>query len=1086
VEGVFVYKGVIRGMNSSSAVFFVYMPDRSRLLSVSADYEHIWGKSRESLYENPMSWLDAVHPEDRSQVAAALQQPATHQTYRIVRPDGTMRQIVARRALIPGGHAQPPLLVECAEDITDQDNTAQQLYRANQALHYSETTLKQAQQALQRANYDLENRVLSRTRELSRLNDRLHQELAEREKIQQALQEQAQLLDLPQDPIIARTLGGAITFWNRGAEQTYGWPREVAIGQRCHDLLHTQFPLPLEAIEAALLNQGFWEGELVHTTRDGQQITVASRWALQRDRHNQPVKILEINNDITQHKRVEDEHLRLAAIVESSDDGIIGLSLDGTVTSWNQGAEKIYGFSAEEMIGQSVQLLQAPDRVDEENAIIARIKQGERLEHYETLRRHKSGSLFDVSLTISPIQNTAGEVVGISKIARDITERKQAEAERNQAQDALARELRRSQALFRASFDGIVVLDQQGYVVEANESYARMLGRTLEETLTLHITDWDAQWSPAELDQIVTTQRFVDRTFETVHRRKDGSTYEVEITVSDVALEDEILQLCICRDITQRKHAEEQLRISNERMSLANAELARAARLKDEFLASMSHELRTPLNAILGLSEALIEEIFGPLNDEQREHLATIEQSGQHLLALINDILDLSKVESGRMDLEITSVPVQEFCNSCLSFVKQQAHQKRINLDCRIDPELVEIDLDERRIRQVLVNLLSNAVKFTPENGTIQLQVRGDAFHETLEFSVTDTGIGIAPEHLDKLFQPFMQIDSALSRRYSGTGLGLALVRRITELHGGSVTLDSQEGKGSRFTVSLPWQSSTPEESEPEPAPADLLSRQLELQKVLIIEDSASAANQLVRYLKELNIQALVHPKAEGTTALVQRYQPDIIILDILLPDQSGWNILANLKANTATQSIPVVVVSVVDEQLQSLAMGAVAYLLKPFTRQQFHQTLQRIIAFDVSPEETTAKETPATTTPLILLAEDNEANIVMLSSYLDAHGLQVVVARNGREAVQMASQHIPDLILMDIQMPEMDGLEATQRIRLDADLQTMPIVALTALAMPGDRERCLAAGATDYLTKPISPKHLLDILTRYIPQFVS
>lgn len=261
----------------------------------------------------------------------------------------------------------------------------------------------------------------------------------------------------------------------------------------------------------------------------------------------------------------------------------------------------------------------------------------------------------------------------------------------------------------------------------------------------------------------------------------------------------------IARDITRRKQAEAQLQLSNERISLANAELARASRLKDEFLAGMSHELRTPLNAILGLSEALLEEIFGPLTEDQQDQLKTIEQSGKHLLELINDILDLSKVESGKMELDIQPVDIRELCYSSINFIRQQAHHKRIKISTLIDPDVAEVELDERRIRQVLVNLLSNAVKFTPEGGAVELQVRADAFRDAIEFHVTDTGIGIASDNIDKLFQPFVQLDSSLSRRYAGTGLGLALVRRITELHGGSVALESEEGKGSRFSVTLPW-----------------------------------------------------------------------------------------------------------------------------------------------------------------------------------------------------------------------------------------------------------------------------------------
>ncbi|MGB3491313.1 MAG: PAS domain S-box protein [Elainellaceae cyanobacterium] len=966
-------------------------------------------------------------------------------------------------------------------DISDRQRIEAEQKRAEEALRQSEATLRQAEESLRQANQDLERRVSLRTVELSQLNDRLKHELTERERSQQRLQEQAQLLDLAHDTIMARRLDGSITFWNQGAEATYGWSRDEALGQISHTLLQTQFPQAQNEIEAELLRRGYWEGELLHTTQAGEHITVASRWALQRDRQGQPIKILEINNDITERKRSEEEQLRLAAIVESSDDGIIGISLDSAIMSWNSGAEKIYGFSADEILGQPIHRLVPPDLMAEESHIIEKIKQGDRLEHYETLRLHKDGTIFDVALTISPIKNSLGEVVGISKIARDISERKRGDIERQRAEEALAQELMRSKALFEASFDGIVVVNPRGNVVEANESFARMLGRSVPETLTLHVSDWDAQWTREELDEIVDSRQFVGQTFETLHRRRDGSVYEVEITISEVVLEEEILQVCICRDITARKQSEEQLRISTERTSLANAELARAARLKDEFLASMSHELRTPLNAILGLSEALIEEIFGSISEEQREHLSTIEQSGQHLLALINDILDLSKVESGMMELEITSVPVQEFCNSCLSFIKQQAHHKRIRLDSRIDEDLLEIEIDERRIRQVLVNLLSNAVKFTPDHGTVQLQMRADSFRETLEFSVTDTGIGIAPEHIGKLFQPFVQIDSALSRRYAGTGLGLALVRRITELHGGGVSLESQEGKGSRFTVTLPWAPSPTPDLVHEPE--EVQARELAVEHVLIIEDSETAANQLVRYLSELGLKTLIHPRGDGALKMALQVQPDVIILDILLPDQSGWAVLESLKAHASTQAIPVIVVSVVEERLRSLTMGAVAHLLKPFTRQQLQQTLSRAMPVEEVLDGSTALVVAPTHTPLILLAEDNEANIAMLASYLKAQGLQVLLARNGSEAVEMARQHQPDLILMDIQMPEMDGFEATQNIRTESALAETPIIALTALAMPGDRDRCLAAGATDYLTKPISLKRLLHILSRYIPQ---
>ncbi len=386
-------------------------------------------------------------------------------------------------------------------------------------------------------------------------------------------------------------------------------------------------------------------------------------------------------------------------------------------------------------------------------------------------------------------------------------------------------------------------------------------------------------------------------------------------------------------------------------LSLANAELAKAARLKDEFLAAMSHELRTPLNAVLGMSEALQEQVYGPLNEKQLKSLRTIEDSGRHLLALINDILDLSKIEAGKVELQIGPASIGPVCQASLQFVKQTALKKQIQVSSTLDSQVTTLQADERRLKQILVNLLSNAVKFTPEGGAMGLEVKGDAEKSVVHFTVWDTGIGIALEDMARLFKPFVQLDSRLSRQYSGTGLGLSLVQRMAELHGGSVSVESEVGKGSRFTVSLPW----PETS--------------------------------IQVDKEQ-----VDKKGEELGHLV-----------------------------TLSPSHPVTV----------------------------------------------------------LVADDNEISLSMMSEYLGLKGYQVIPARDGREVIQRAQEDRPDIILMDIQMPGMDGLEAIRRIRADAasDVAKVPIIALTALVMPGDRERCFEAGANEYISKPVSPKGLVEAI---------
>jgi signal transduction histidine kinase/ActR/RegA family two-component response regulator len=397
------------------------------------------------------------------------------------------------------------------------------------------------------------------------------------------------------------------------------------------------------------------------------------------------------------------------------------------------------------------------------------------------------------------------------------------------------------------------------------------------------------------------------------------------------------------------------LQKNNQDLILNNEEIARVLRLKDEFLTNMSHELRTPLNAIIGMTEGLQEGIFGETNAAQTESIDTIEKSSNHLLELINDILDLAKIGAGQVELNCEPTNIQDLCQASLAFVKQQALEKRIRLKVELPAYLPAISLDERRIRQVLINLLNNAVKFTPVGGAIALHVTIESDNTTasvIRLNVIDTGIGINSTNLVNLFQPFIQVDSALNRQYQGTGLGLSLVKKIIELHGGHITVHSEVGVGSQFVIDLPIKETIGEY-------CDLVTRPL-------------------------------------------------------LPSGS-------LTPRSADQ---------------------------PWT---------------------------------VLLAEDNEANIRSISGYLMAKGYHTILAKNGIEAVSFAQSQLPDIILMDIQMPKMDGLEAMRQIRSNPQIAHIPIIALTALAMQGDREKCLGAGASDYLTKPVALKQLASKIHRML-----
>jgi PAS domain S-box-containing protein len=526
-------------------------------------------------------------------------------------------------------------------------------------------------------------------------------------------------------------------------------------------------------------------------------------------------------------------------------------------------------------------------------------------------------------------------------------------------------------------------------------------------------------------------------------------------------------------------------------LKLANARLERAARLKDEFLANMSHELRTPLNAILGISEALQEEVYGPLTERQHSSLRSIEESGRHLLALINDILDLAKIEAGKTELEFSEVSIEAVCESSLRLIRQNAQKKRLSVSETITCDIPHIRADERRLKQMLVNLLSNAVKFTPDGGSIGIEIVCDEGHNVISFTIWDTGIGIARDDMERLFQPFVQIDSSLSRHYEGSGLGLGLVARLTEMHGGSVGVESELDKGSRFTISLPIikrETKPPSVSAPEETITTCPRMPpRHIRRALLIEDSLSAAEQITRYLNELGIETTISTQGAQAVEQARNLKPDIIILDILLPDISGWDILATLKTESPTRDIPVLVVSVVDEPELAEKLGAASYLIKPITREQVQAALNTIFPHLRNlPQKalvvvTKHKQSRPTEAPLILLAEDNEENIAMLSDYLNTQGYRVEIVRNGLEALESTRQKHPALILMDIQMPVMDGLEAIRRIRSDSAFAHVPIIALTALAMAGDRERCIKAGASDYMSKPVSLKKLLQMIQSHL-----
>ncbi|MBU7584922.1 MAG: PAS domain S-box protein [Nostoc sp. TH1S01] len=571
-------------------------------------------------------------------------------------------------------------------------------------------------------------------------------------------------------------------------------------------------------------------------------------------------------------------------------------------------------------------------------------------------------------------QNSATCLVG--GVAVDITERIQVQKALQQLNQELearvekrTASLKQSEQQLRNISDRLKLALQVGeigiwdwdmlYEAEWDDRMYELYGMQRSE-IPITYEDWrnavypdDLAETEADFQAAISGEKDFNREFRILH--PDGSIHFIRTAaiVQRNHQGEPQRMVGINYDVTERKLAETQLQQTNEQLIKSNAELTRATRLKDEFLANMSHELRTPLNAILGMSEALQEGIFGILNEKQKHSLQTIESSGSHLLELINDILDLSKIEAGQLNLNYTQIAINELCQSSLVFIKHQAFQKNIHVEMKIQPQLPKLLIDERRICQALINLLNNAVKFTPKGGRITLE----ATHQSLaspaqitsatdfiRIAVIDTGIGIAEENLQKLFQPFVQIDSALNRQYAGTGLGLTLVKRLVEMHGGYIEVTSKLDVGSCFSIYLPCENISKLPLEP------------------------------------------IHP---------------------VLPE-------LNLSGN---------------------------------------RTIQR--------------------SNLILLIENNKAIIFTISSYLEKQGYQIILATNEPEILAALKTQITDLILIDTQMPNLDALDFIKQLRLNQDFANLPVIVLSASSLSGEREKFLAVGANEHITKPLKLQQL-------------
>ncbi len=792
-----------------------------------------------------------------------------------------------------------------------------------------------------------------------------------------------------------------------------------------------------------------------------------------------------------QAQAIQEGAERLRLTIDTALDAVIGADAHGIITGWNAQAEAVFGRTRAEAVGLALDQTIIPQRHR------AAHRQG--LAHYlatgegpvlnrriEIAALRQDGTEFPVEIAIVPVQSQEG--VSFSAFVRDITDRKQAEetlahraklaalgAEVGVAltQKANLRETLQvcAETIVRhldAAFARIWTLDAEGKVLELQASaglYTHLdgphgrvpvgmykIGLIAEERLP-HLTN--AVWDDPRVGDKEWAKREGMVAFAGHPLIVDGRLLGVMAMFARHSLPETTLQALasVADGIAlgiERKQAEQGL------IAAKNAAEA-SSRTKSQFLANMSHELRTPMNAILGYSEMLQEEAEEEGLDSFTPDLQKIQGAGKHLLALINDILDLSKIEAGKMELYLEDFSVPEMLADVTAMVQTLVEKKSNTLLLGCAPEVRAMHGDLTKIRQSLFNLLSNAAKFT-ENGTISLRVRRDA--EFYVFDVQDTGIGMTAEQMAGLFEAFSQADASTTRKYGGTGLGLAITRRFCRMMGGDTLVQSELGAGSIFSMRLPVQV-TPASAAVEPAAHEALPVSVSLSgdMVLVIDDDPAAQDLMRRFLTREGFRPETASSGEEGLRLARELRPSAITLDVMMPGMDGWTVLQRLKSDPDTQDIPVVMLTMVDDKNIGFALGAADYLTKPVNRPRLAAILSRYRCAD---QEAGCR---------VLLVEDDITTREMMRTLLDREGWQVEEAANGRLALERLQTAAPDLILLDLMMPEMDGFEFAHRLRERPEWQRIPVVVLTARditdrdrqRLNGDVEKIIEKGAWDH-----------------------
>lgn len=953
----------------------------------------------------------------------------------------------------------------------------------------------------------------------------IKQEISQRKVAEEALRQSEcryrDILDNSHDLIHAVDPDGRFLFVNRA------W--KAALGYTDADLAHlTIFEVVEESFkqECERKRQQLFRGEEIgqisatFVGKQGQHILVEGQVSCRFD-WGRPESTLGIFRDVTAHRQSEaerqrladqlwEQHEQMAAILNSLSEGVHVTGADGTIIYENPAAAAMLGYAESELIGKPAHETLHHTRADgspypKSDCRIGAVSLNlacQRVSNEVFWR--KDGTSFPVEYTAAPLRNKLGHVIGTTTAFNDVTARKEAEAALRAAVELA--EARRAAAESSASLANsvsraanalIISTDLQGTITSLNPMAEEAMGWSAEELVgkgspAIFTDPQEVAARAAELSAelgytvepgfdvfVLKTRRFGSEQREWTVVCKDGRRIPALLSLSALRDRDGIITgyIGVAVDITLQKQAEAALRESQRAAE-------DAMRAKSEFTANMSHEIRTPVNGILGMTELALQT---ELTAEQRDYLTAVQISAESLLTVINEVLDFSKLEAGKFTIDPMPFDVRELLGDTMKIVASQAHQKNLELGLDVAPDVPAwIVSDPTRIRQCIVNLVTNGVKFT-QSGEVVTRVAvewADPDGVDLHFSVRDTGMGIPPSDLDKIFEAYTQADGSMTRRFGGTGLGLTITAQIVNALGGTIWVESAPGTGSTFHFTLRCRA-----TEPQKDPALLEAGALAGKRVLIVDDNATNRKILLGMTALWKMQATaVESAAAARAALLtpegREVHYDLILLDAQMPYEDGFALAQWIREHCVQVAPTIMMLSSVrgpGDVRRCRDLGIELFLTKPIKQSELQKAVLTLLG-GAAAEPEAQDDTPAPT-PLeaqrILLAEDNAINQRLAQRMLENLGMEVVIAGDGCEALELWSKQAFSAIFMDVQMPVMDGLEVTRTIRAsEAGSRThIPIIAMTAHVMEGDEQRCLDAGMDAYISKPIRQEDLARAL---------